>query len=114
MMVYRGPQWVQLVNGYPKRRFAGSPKSRQHSSQVPMSGGTSANAPASSRLARMEKPASPWTAISEAVISAISANFGGSSLSVRQNSSSADPRPSISMMTPDDELKTNPVNPREV
>ena len=81
MMVYRGPQWVQLVNGYPKRRFDGSPKSRQHSSQVPASGGTSANAPLSSRLPRIENPSPPRTSISETVISFISANLGGSSFS---------------------------------
>src|ERR1700678_1770405 len=114
MMVYRGPQWVQLVNGYPKRRFAGSPKSRQHSSHVPASGGTSANAPLSSRLSRIENPSPPRTSISETLISFISADLGGSSFSVRNNSSSAGPRPSISMVTPEEELKTNPVSPSEV
>src|ERR1700679_3830781 len=111
MMVYRGPQWVQLVNGYPKRRFAGSPKSRQHSSHVPASGGTSANAPASSRLPRIEKLASRRTSISETLISLISANLGGSFFSARKNPSSADFRPSISMVTPEEELKTYPTSP---
>jgi len=38
MMVKRGPQFVQLVNGYRKRRSLGSKSSRLQSVQVTMSG----------------------------------------------------------------------------
>ena len=51
----------------------------------------------------------PLNAISETVIWAISASCGGSSFSVLRNSSTCDPPPSISIVTPEDELKTYPV-----
>src|ERR1035441_10859845 len=50
MMVYRGPQLVQLVKAYPYRRLRGSVQSARHAAQVAMSGETSANLPVSATL----------------------------------------------------------------
>ncbi len=45
-MVKRGPQLVQFVNAYSKRRFAGSRSSRKQSGHVATSGATSVKPPA--------------------------------------------------------------------
>ena len=59
MMVYRGPQLVQLVKAYPYRRLPGSVQSARHSAHVAMSGETSANLPVSATLGRMRNSRSP-------------------------------------------------------
>src|SRR5450759_914993 len=43
MMVYRGPQLVQLVKAYPNRRLRGSVQSARHWAHVAMCGEISAN-----------------------------------------------------------------------
>ena len=58
-MVNRGPQFVQLVNGYRWRRSAGSASSRRHSGHVAMSGGIVERAIPSRRLARIVNPGTP-------------------------------------------------------
>lgn len=58
-MVNRGPQFVQLVNGYRWRRSAGSANSRRHPGQVAMSGGIVERASPSRRLARIVNPGTP-------------------------------------------------------
>src|SRR5665647_1198163 len=65
-MVNRGPQFVQLVNGYRWRRSAGSASSRRQAGQAAMSGGIVERAIPSRRLARIVNPGTPvgaalWT-----------------------------------------------------
>src|ERR1039457_1877474 len=104
-MVYRGPQLVQLVKGYPKRRFLGSPESRQHSSQVAISGDTSTNAAASALLCRITKSASPSGSSLATLTSLINASGGGRCRNVSKNFWMPSSAPSISTVTPADELK---------
>src|ERR1019366_7754288 len=59
MMVYRGPQLVQLVKAYPYRRLCASAMSVRQASQVAMSGETNANLPVSATLGRMRNSRSP-------------------------------------------------------
>ncbi len=56
MIVARGPQLVQLVNGYRYRRSVGSSSSRMQSSQVAMSGGKSRSVEATDSLSSIVKP----------------------------------------------------------
>ena len=64
MRVKRGPQLVQLVKGYPKRRSRGSRISRRQSPEQRLtSGGITASAPGRLSLARMRKSLSPGQAV---------------------------------------------------
>ena len=54
-----GPQFVQLMNGYASLRSEASFNSDKHSSQMPMSGDTSADPPADLRLSLIEKSEKP-------------------------------------------------------
>ena len=57
MIDHRGPQLVQLVNGYRQRRWAGSWISARQSSQVARSAGMVGRGAAAARLARIANPA---------------------------------------------------------
>ena len=57
MIVKRGPQWVQLVKGYRKRRVAGSRISARQAGQVAASG-----------VIRVSAPAGPLAAISKHLV----------------------------------------------
>jgi len=63
-MVKRGPQLVQLMNGYPARRSAGFSNSCRQSSQRAISGGIPVLALCPATLARMLKPPSGRSAVS--------------------------------------------------
>ena len=58
MIVNRGPQSVQVMNGWRYRRLAGSNSSRRQASQVATSGGTSVRCPPALVDATMRKPSS--------------------------------------------------------
>src|ERR1035438_4077905 len=58
-MVNLGPQFVQLMNGYPNRRSSGSASSARQSAQVALSAETSARRRPDRSLATIENPVAP-------------------------------------------------------
>ena len=128
-MVNLGPQLVQLMNGYPNRRSAGSMSSRRQSAQVAVSGDTRVRrrpadppgpagpfesaAPAGS-LAAMAKDADRLGVMALVVTRSILASGGASRSSRRRNSLTAAAGPSTSTNTPSMSLPTSPARPSPV
>src|SRR5271165_3998106 len=136
-MVNLGPQLVQLMNGYPNRRSAGSASSRRQSAQVAVSADTRVRrrpalpgpvgpsgpaglvgpvgpaGPAGS-LAAMAKDADRLGAIAFVVTRSILASGGASRSSRRRNSLTAATGPSTSTNTPSRSLPTCPTRPSPV
>ena len=115
-MVNRGPQLVQLMNGYPNRRSAGSASSRRQSAQVAVSADTRVRrspAPGDS-LAAMTKDADRRGVTALVVTRSILASGGASRSSRRRKSLTVAAGPSTSTNTPSRSLPTSPVRPRPV
>src|SRR5271165_7482851 len=136
-MVNLGPQLVQLMNGYPNRRSAGSASSCRQSAQVAVSADTRVRrrpalpgpvgpsgpaglvgpvgpaGPAGS-LAAMAKDADRLGAIAFVVTRSILASGGASRSSRRRNSLTAATGPSTSTNTPSRSLPTCPTRPSPV
>src|SRR5208282_681539 len=116
-MVNLGPQLVQLMNGYPNRRSAGSESSRRQSAQVAVSADTRVRrrpAPPAGSLAAMAKDADRLGAMALVVTRSILASGGASRSSRRRNSLTAATGPSTSTNTPSRSLPTSPVRPSPV
>ncbi len=90
-MVNRGPQFVQLMNGWRYRRSAGSASSARQSSQVAVSGEMSVRFAPPAGLGAMTKPVAPVGATTVAVIRSITASGGASAASAARNASIARP-----------------------
>src|SRR6266700_4223711 len=115
-MVNRGPQLVQLMNGYPNRRSAGSESSRRQSAQVAVSADTRVRrGPAAGDwLAAMAKDADRRGGSALVVTRSILASGGASRSSRRRKSPTVAGGPSTSTNTPSRSLPTSPVRPRPV
>ena len=121
-MVNLGPQLVQLMNGYPNRRSAGSVSSRRQSAQVAVSADTRVRRrrrPArpprpGGSLAAMAKDADRLGVMALVVTRSILASGGASRSSRRRNSLTAAAGPSTSTNTPSRSLPTSPVRPSPV
>ena len=85
-MVKRGPQLVQLMNGYPNRRSAGSQSSRRQSAQVAVSADTRVRRGPADWLAAMAKDADRCGVTALVVTRSILAS-GGASRSSRSRKS---------------------------
>ena len=114
MIVNRGPQLVQLMNGYRYRRSAGSASSDRQSAQVAVSAGTRARRGPPGSLGTMAKLAAPSGASGRAVTRSTLASGGASRSSERRNSLTASGAPSTSAKTPSTSLPTRPPRPRRV
>jgi hypothetical protein len=77
-MVNRGPQWVQLMKGWPKRRSAGSASSARQAAHVDVSGEIRVCRCVPVRLATMVKARSPRGATGSVVTRSITASGGAS------------------------------------
>ncbi len=75
-MVKRGPQAVQVSNGWPARRPAGSRSSAAHSAQVARSAGIGSRLGPSEVLSMMRKPLSPRGVCSSTISSSTRARAG--------------------------------------
>ena len=106
VMVNRGPQFVQLMKGNPKRRSAGSSNSRRQLAQVAASAGIWVETWPPDSLWTMRNSVSPQQAISSTEMLAICASGGVSFGSRLRKSSTSEVFPSISMVTPAVSLKT--------
>ena len=114
MIEYRGPQFVQFVNGYRYRRLSGSIISARQSGHAAMSGRTTAVLLPESSLCLISKPEYPTG--SRCVLSrlCIKARGGVSSDSRNMNRLSCEGAPSTSIVTPCGELFTQPFSPSSV
>ncbi len=110
MMVNRGPQLVQEMNGCRNLRSCGSAISRRQSSQTATSGEASVR-PAPSPVCSMVKPVPPRTGSSVSCTPSTSASGGASSTSRRPNASTASGSPSTSTCTPEGVFDTEPASP---
>src|SRR6266487_1212985 len=113
-MVNRGPQLVQLMNGYPNRRSAGSASSARQSSQVALSAETSARRRPVWSLAAIANPAAPVGTIAAAVTRSTRASGGACVSSSPRNCSTHAAAPSTSAKTPSTSLPTHPARPSRV
>src|SRR5215218_10077780 len=98
-MVNRGPQLVQLMNGYRWRRSAGSASSRRQSAQVAVSGETRVWRSPPARLGAIANPDDPVGSSGVAVTRSITARGAVSAA------------PSTSTNTPPASLPTSPASP---
>src|SRR5215218_9448175 len=110
-MVNRGPQLVQLMNGYRWRRSAGSASSRRQSAQVAVSGETSVWRSPPARLSAIANPDAPVGSSGVAVTRSITARGGASAASASRNRSTVSAAPSTSTNTPPASLPTSPASP---
>jgi hypothetical protein len=114
-MVNRGPQLVQLMNGYSWRRLAGSLSSARQSAQVAVSAEIRVRrSPVWLSLAAMTKDAERTGRRALVVTRSILASGGASPSSRPRNSATAACGPSTSANTPSRSLPTSPVSPRLV
>src|ERR1700731_5356043 len=113
-MVNLGPQLVQLMNGYPNRRSAGSDSSRRQSAHVAVSADTSVRRGPADSLAAMAKDADPLGVRGLVVTRSILASGGASRSSSSRNSPTAAEDPSTSTNTPPTSLPTSPLRPSPV
>ncbi len=113
-MVKRGPQLVQLMNGYPNRRSAGSQSSRRQSAQVAVSADTRVRRGPADWLAAMAKDADRCGVTALMVTRSILASGGASRSSRSRKSLTVAAGPSTSTNTPSRSLPTNPVRPSPV
>src|SRR5215211_5300146 len=107
-MVNRGPQLVQLMNGYRWRRSAGSASSRGQSAQVAVSGETRVWRSPPARLGAIANPDAPVGSSGVAVTRSITARGGASAASASRNRSTVSAAPSTSTNTPPASLPTSP------
>ena len=113
VMVKRGPQLVQLVKGYRKRRSFLSVSSARQSAQVLMSGLMSTSCPAPPLLLRISKASASGMGGMSWLTTRMMRDSGGcSGSSLRRNSSRWRRLPWISMSTPSGALRTMPARPR--
>src|ERR1035441_43846 len=105
MMVYRGPQLVQLVKAYPNRRLPGSVQSARHAAQVAMSGEISANLPVSATLGRMRNSRSPVGGREVTARSWIQASGGCSVPNASRKAAIAAGAPSTSAIRPEESFR---------
>ncbi len=111
-MVKRGPQWVQVMNGWRWRRSPGSASSLRQSAQVAVSGGSWVR-PADSSVGRMVKESAPPVAGRSSQPTPVTeASGGGCSDSRSQKRPTPSAGPSTSMSTPFAVLLTNPPSAR--
>ena len=111
-IVYRGPQSVQLVNGYRWRRSVGSATSAMHAEHGAVSTLTgTAGAPCSSLCSILNPESAPTGSIDAETTSSTRASGGASSRSETASASIVDGSPSTSMSTPPLSLRTNPARP---
>src|SRR6476659_5906745 len=110
-IVKRGPQFVQLVNAYPYRRFDGSRISARHSPQVARSGGIETSSPSLSRLATITNSPVSSCGIGFHERLRISAAGGGAVRIPWRNVSRAPSVPNASMVTPRESFDTRPFTP---
>ena len=113
-IVNRGPQFVQLMNGYRNLRSAGSDSSRRQSGHVAVSAATRVLRCPSGPLATIWNDAAPSGARPVVVIRSIRASGGASVSKTRRNSRTAPGGPSTSANTPSTSLPTRPPSPRPV
>src|ERR1017187_7039020 len=111
MIVNRGPQFVQLMNGYPNRRSPGSASSARQSAQVALSAETRARRRPVGSLGAIENPAAPFGVMGCAVTRSTRAS-GGASRSIRTRNFRTDSAaPSTSAKTPSTSLPPHPARP---
>src|SRR2546427_781631 len=113
-MVNLGPQLVQLMNGYPNRRSAGSESSRRQSAHVAVSADTRVLRDPADLLAAMANDADPLGVMALVVTRSILASGGASRSSRWRNSPTAAAGPSTSTNTPPTSLPTSPLRPSPV
>lgn len=107
-MLKRGPQWVQLVKGYRKRRSAGSKSSCRQSGHVARSGVAMVEGMPVWMDSRILKSVSPRASSHSVEHSWMELSGGGALVSRSENCSIDSGRPSISMTTPWGELRVYP------
>src|SRR5215471_4812669 len=110
-MVNRGPQLVQLMNGYACRRSAGSRSSARQSSHMALSADTRAVRRAPGALGAIENPALPYGCICSETTWSTRASGGASRRTANRNSATAAREPSTSANTPSESLPTKPDRP---
>ena len=113
----RGPQFVQLMNGYRYLRSAGSDSSRRQSAQVAVSAAIRVPRRPSGALGPLGaivKEAVPAGGMTDVVTRSIRASGGASRSRRRRNSRTAAGGPSTSANTPSTSLPTRPPRPRPV
>ncbi len=113
-MVNRGPQLVQLMNGYPKRRSAGSVSSRRQSAHMALSAATGVFRWPPGPLGEIEKEAVPSGGMFLVATRSILASGGASRSSATRNRSTSGGAPSTSANTPPASFPTRPPRPRPV
>lgn len=113
-IVKRGPQWVQLTNGWRYRRSAGSASSARQSAQVAESGETSVRAGPPVREARMVNAVPPTGGISRWWTDSTRASGGAWAAIRSQNRATAEAVPSTSTTTPSGVLVTCPARASSV
>src|SRR6266567_8070429 len=103
---YRGPQFVQFVNAYPKRRSEGDRTSSRHCAHVATSGDVSVKLPASGRLSTIVNDVYPASASSAAIVQPSIREIGGASdwTAAAKRAASSVVAVSISMKTPSELL----------
>ena len=107
----RGPQFVQLMNGYPNRRSPGSASSARQSAQVALSAETRARRRPAGSLGAIANPVAPLGVMACAVTRSTRAS-GGASRSTRSRNFLTDSAgPSTSAKTPSTSLPTHPARP---
>ncbi len=107
----RGPQFVQLINGYRNLRSRGFISSRKQSSQTLTSGEIKARAAASIRLGAIRNSVSGCNSASRGARTVIFVRGGTSFGNRSRNLSTASASPCTSMLTPAGVFAINPVNP---
>ena len=110
MMVKRGPQFVQVMNGWRWRRSAGSASSRRQSAHVATSGEASVRPARSVVDGPMRKPVPPRGATSMAVMRSTTASGGGSLAQPPLERLDGDGAPSTSTTTPAELFVTEPAS----
>src|SRR4030042_1582911 len=95
IMVYRGPQFVQLIKGYRYRKSLGEKSSFKQSSQMDMSGEMSVDCSLFFRLEAMPNDVSPLPGTSHAETSVMWARGGGCAVKSLTKESMASVSPSI-------------------
>src|SRR5579859_5344252 len=110
-MVNRGPQLVQLMNGYRNRLSPGSRHSARQSAHTALSADTSAVRRAPGALGAIVNPALPYGCMFFVTTDPILASGGASRSTAARNSATAARLPSTSANTPSESLPTKPDRP---
>ena len=112
MIVKRGPQLVQLMNGWRKRRSPGSNSSARQSSQVAVSGEIRVWRSPPGSLGTITKSPTPRGRQHLGLDAVDDGERGAPAASAARKLSSAAGSPSTSMKTPPVSLPTRPPSPR--